>query len=62
MFVPGADATIGQTLGDVLNGWEYTLPLEFVRKGQAYVGSSTRLRRVMGDLMAGTLQQQLLQH
>lgn len=53
MFVPGADATIGQTLGTVLNGWEYTLPLEFLRKGQAYMGSSTRLRRVMNDLMAG---------
>ncbi|KAF6266245.1 SGNH hydrolase-type esterase domain-containing protein [Scenedesmus sp. NREL 46B-D3] len=53
IFVPGADATIGQTLGDALTGWEYTLPLEFVRKGQAYMGSSTRLRRVMSDLMAG---------
>eukprot|EP00882_Tetradesmus_deserticola_P001006 GHRQ01001089.1.p1 GENE.GHRQ01001089.1~~GHRQ01001089.1.p1 ORF type:complete len:504 (+),score=200.63 GHRQ01001089.1:225-1736(+) len=53
MLVPGADATVGQALGDALTGWEYTLPLEFVRKGQAYMGPSTRLRRVMSDLMAG---------
>jgi hypothetical protein len=60
MFVPGADATVGQTLGDALTGWEYTLPLEFLRKGQAYMGSSTRLRRVMSDLMAGRPYLQLL--
>eukprot|EP00882_Tetradesmus_deserticola_P007778 GHRQ01008188.1.p1 GENE.GHRQ01008188.1~~GHRQ01008188.1.p1 ORF type:complete len:120 (+),score=16.16 GHRQ01008188.1:225-584(+) len=60
MLVPGADATVGQALGDALTGWEYTLPLEFVRKGQAYMGPSTRLRRVMSDLMAGTPHPQLL--
>lgn len=53
MAPPGAGGTIGETLGAALKGWEYTLPLEFVRKGQAYVGPSTRLRRVMDDLQSG---------
>lgn len=51
--VPGSKGTIGDALKGALTGWEYTLPLEFVRKGQAYVGPSLRLRRVMNDLMAG---------
>lgn len=51
--VPGARGTIGEALKNALQGWEYTLPLEYVRKGQAYVGPSIRLRRVMNDLMAG---------
>lgn len=51
--VPGTKGTIGDRLKDALSGWEYTLPLEFVRKGQAFVGPSLRLRRVMNDLMAG---------
>eukprot|EP00879_Flechtneria_rotunda_P000482 GHRR01000584.1.p1 GENE.GHRR01000584.1~~GHRR01000584.1.p1 ORF type:complete len:500 (+),score=138.46 GHRR01000584.1:302-1801(+) len=45
--------TLREQLGGVLNGWEYTLPLEYVRRGQAYMGPSTRLRRVLSDLMAG---------
>jgi hypothetical protein len=51
--VPGVKGTVGEALKGALTGWEYTLPLEFVRKGQAYVGPSLRLRRVMNDLMAG---------
>lgn len=51
--VPGVKGSIGDALKGALTGWEYTLPLEFVRKGQAYVGPSLRLRRVMNDLMAG---------
>lgn len=51
--VPGVKGTIGDALKGALTGWEYTLPLEFVRKGQAYVGPNLRLRRVMNDLMAG---------
>lgn len=51
--VPGVKGSIGDALKTALTGWEYTLPLEFVRKGQAYVGPSLRLRRVINDLMAG---------
>jgi hypothetical protein len=53
--VPGVRGSIGDALKTALTGWEYTLPLEFVRKGQAYVGPSLRLRRVMNDLMAGKI-------
>lgn len=56
MYVPGTAGTVGATLGAALSDWQYTLPLEFVRKGQAYVGASTRLRRVMADWVAGARQ------
>lgn len=53
MSVQGGNGTFGDILSNVLNGWSYTLPLEFVRKGQAFTGSSTRLRRVLNDMVAG---------
>lgn len=53
MFNADSESTVGKMLADALNGWTYTLPLEYVRKGQAYVGPSTRLRRVMNDLREG---------
>lgn len=53
MDIETGNTSIGEALGNALSGWEYTLPLEYVRKGQAYVGSSTKLRRVLSDLMNG---------
>lgn len=53
MFNADMEGTVGKMLSDALNGWAYTLPLEHVRKGQAYVGPSVRLRRVLNDLREG---------
>jgi hypothetical protein len=53
MFNADMEGTVGKMLTDAMNGWPYTLPLEYVRKGQAYVGPSVRLRRVMNELREG---------
>lgn len=45
-------ATVGEALGPVLD-WQYSLPLQYVRQGQSYVGPNRRLRRVMADMLAG---------
>lgn len=56
MFTADMEGTVGKMLADALNGWNYTLPLEYVRKGQAYIGPSVRLRRVINDLREGEKQ------
>jgi hypothetical protein len=53
LSVTGGNGSFGSTLDKILNGWQYTLPLEYVRRGQAFVGPNARLRRVMNDMMAG---------
>lgn len=44
--------TVAESLGPLLS-WEFSLPLEFIRRGQSYVGPNHRLRRVLADILAG---------
>jgi hypothetical protein len=39
-------------LGPVMD-WKYSIPLQYVRRGQSFMGSNARLRRVMADMLAG---------
>ena len=43
---------IGKALAPIMD-YQYSLPLEFMRRGQAYTGPNLRLRRVLNDMLAG---------
>lgn len=45
-------ASVGKSLGPVMD-WEYDGSLESIRRGQAFIGPSRRLRRVAADWLAG---------
>ncbi|GBF91603.1 hypothetical protein Rsub_04343 [Raphidocelis subcapitata] len=52
MTVPGLKGTVGDRLGEFLE-YKFTLPIEFMRRSQSYVGPRTRLRRVVNDMLSG---------
>ena len=47
-----AGKPVGKALAPVMD-YTYSLPLEFMRRGQSYTGPNLRLRRVLNDMLAG---------